>query len=212
MGGNCDTGGSNGAYAWVQISSARLLLQNTATPLAAGFGGSALQRGVRGTGQLTFTASEANGPGIAAVTVAIDGHPVYSGSPGSNGGACVPVGTDPASGALMFDSEQPCPTTEAVDVPVPTAGLADGAHQLAVSVADAAQNSATVLDTVIHTSNPELTPAARRGLRTQFRISWRWLGRRTTLRSLAVRRLPGNARVSRALCRPWVSPAQGLIE
>ena len=109
---------------------------------------------------------------------------------------CVPVGTDAGSGALMFDAEQPCPAAVGVDVPVPTAGLADGPHQLAVSVGDAAQNSATVLDTVIHTSNPELTPVARRGLRAQFRISWRWLGRHTTLRSMTVRRLPRTAHVA----------------
>jgi hypothetical protein len=196
VGGNCDTGGSNGAYAWLQIASAKLLLENTSAPLAGGFGGSALAAGVRGTGQLTFTASEPTGPGIYVVAVTVDGHAVYDGTPNTNGGACVPVGTDAGSGALMFDSAQPCPATVGVDVPVPTAGLADGAHKLAVTVGDAAQNDATVLDTVIHTSNPELTPVARRGLRAQFLISWRWLGRHTTLRSLTVRRLPRTAHVA----------------
>jgi hypothetical protein len=109
----------------------------------------------------------------------------------------VPVGTD-ASGALMFDFAQPCPATEVVDVPIPTAGLPDGSHALAVTVTDAARNSSTVLDQNITTSNPQTTPAAsgRRAIHARFTISWHWNGATTTLRSIRVQHLPRNARVA----------------
>ena len=195
----CDTniGGNNGYWALAQVSSAHLLLSSAAAPQATGFSGSALQRGARGVAHLVFTATDPNGPGIYAVTAAIDGRPVFSGMPNPNNGACVPVGTD-ASGALMFDFAQPCPPTEVVDVPVPTAGLPDGSHALAVTVTDAAHNSSTVLDQNITTSNPQTTPnpSGRRATHARFTISWRWNGATTVLRSIRVTHLPRNAHVA----------------
>jgi hypothetical protein len=195
----CDTniGGSNGYWALAQVSSAHLLLSNAAAPQATGFSGSALQRGARGVAHLVFTATDPAGPGIYAVTAAIDGRPVFSGTPNTNGGACVPVGTD-GSGALMFDFEQPCPATEVVDVPVPTVGLPDGSHALAVTVTDAAHNSSTVLDQNITTSNPQTTPnpAGRRAIHARFTLSWRWNGAVTLLRWVRVAKLPRQARVA----------------
>jgi hypothetical protein len=193
----CNAGGSNSAWAYVQLSSARFLLSSNASPQGSVFGGSALQRGARGTAHLVFTATDPGGPGVYSVTASIDGVPVWSGTPNTNGGACTAVGTDP-SGALMFDSQQPCPVTEVVDVPVPTSGLSDGSHELTVAVGDAAQNSSTVLDQAISTSNPQITPVPRggRAVHARFVISWSWNGARTLLRSIKVQRLPRGARVS----------------
>ncbi len=70
------------------------------------------------------------------VAVGIGGRLVWAGTPNDNGVRCVPVGTDLGSGALMFDSQQPCPQTVGVDAPVPTRGLPDGHHQLTVAVID----------------------------------------------------------------------------
>ncbi len=197
---SCNTnvpGTNNGYWALAQVSSAHLLLSNSAAPQGSGFGGSALQRNARGTAHLVFTASDPGGPGVYSVTAAIDGRTVYSATPNTNDGACVPVGID-TTGALLFDSAQPCPTTEVVDVPVPTAGLADGSHELALTVTDAARNSATVLDQTITTSNPQTTPSpsGRRTLHAEFVISWHWNGATTRLRSIRVKRLPRNARVA----------------
>ena len=98
----------------------------------------------------------------------------------------------------MFDYQQPCLTSEGVDVPVPTAGLSDGSHELAVTVTDAAGNSSTVLDQNITTSNPQTTPnpSGRRALHARFVISWRWTGTTTLLRSIRVTHLLRNARVA----------------
>jgi hypothetical protein len=80
---------------------------------------------------------------------------------------------------------------------VPTAGP-DGAHELSVTVSDAAQNSSTVLDQTITTSNPQTTPVPRggRAVHAQFVISWRWVRSQTTLRSIKVRRLPRDAHLA----------------
>jgi hypothetical protein len=195
-GGLCDQNATHGGWAVSQVNSADVLLRSNTSPQGDGFSGSALQPGARGTAHLVFTARDPGGPGVYAVTVAIDGRTVYTGTPNTNGGACVAAGTDPGSGALMFDHQQPCLQTETVDVPVPTTGLPDGPHQLLATVTDAAGNLAPVRDQTIHTSNPQVTPAARRGVRAQFVISWAWLRRLTTLRSMTVRRLPRNGRVT----------------
>ena len=190
-------GGSDGYWARAQVNAAHLLLSNAAAPQGTAFSGSALQPHARGVAHLVFTATDAGGPGIYAVTAVVDGQPVFSGTPNTNNGACVPVGTD-ASGALMFDFAQPCPATEVVDVPVPTAGLPDGSHALALTVTDAARNSSTVLDQNITTSNPQTTPnpSGRRAIHARFTISWRWNGATTTLRSIRVQHLPRAARLT----------------
>ena len=121
-------------------------------------------------------------------------------TPSANDGLCFPVGTDPASGALMFDHQQPCPSTEPIDVAVPTAGLSDGAHELAVVVTDAARASATVFDQTITTSNavPTPVPKSRGTVSARFTIPWHWQGVHTVLRS---NRRPG----------PPPSPPDGVI-
>ncbi len=192
---NCSSGENENAYAYAKVSAADLLLSSDTTPAATGFSGSALQGRVHGTGQLVFSASDPAGPGVYSVTVTLDGRVVSSGTPNTNGGACVAVGSG-TGGAPMFDHQQPCPPTVAVDDSVPTAGLPDGPHRLTVTVADAARNASTVLDQMITTSNPQTTPRPRRGVKARFVISWDWAAHTTLLRSIEARKLARTARVS----------------
>ena len=187
---NADT---NNNFADVFISQADLLLRSNAVPTGSGFTGTVLAPGARGLTHLTFTAADPAGPGVYQVQVSVDGTPVYSQTPNTNSGQCVPVGTDPSSGALMFDYQQPCPPAESVDVPISTTGLQDGSHELSVTVTDAAGNAATALDQTITTSNPLVTPRPAKGVRAQFVMKWSWTGARTTLRSIVVRKLPRGA-------------------
>jgi hypothetical protein len=149
----CNSGGSGSAWASTYVYSADLLLDNSASPTGTGFAGTLLQPDAHGTATLTFTAADPNGPGVYEIIVQIDGKTVYDATPDTNGGECAPVGTDSASGALMFDWQQPCPLTDAIDIPVDTTALADGTHELTVAVEDAAQNTSTVLDQSITTAN-----------------------------------------------------------
>lgn len=192
----CNTGGSQGAWALVQVNDAYFALTNSSAPEASGFSGSALQRDARGTAHLVFTAMDPSGPGIYRVAVQIDGRQVWAGTPSTNNNRCAPVATFGA--ALIFDWQQPCPQTEVVDAPVPTTGLSDGKHELAVTVIDAASNSSTVFDQEISTSNPVLTPKPRNRhvVQTRFRIRWHWHGTRTQVLRIAVAHLPRSAHVA----------------
>jgi hypothetical protein len=213
----CDNGERDNAWAFVQVSSAELLLQNIASPTARGLGGTLLGHVVHGTGRLRLSASDPGGPGVYRIAVTIDGRIVHDATPSRNGGACVPVGTDSINGALEFDAAQPCPTSLSTTVRVPTAKLPDGPHQLAVSVTDAAGNMTTALRRTISTENPELTPRPAHGLRVRFAISWRWARTITELRTISASRLPRSARVAVACTGrqcpslpPGTVPASGV--
>jgi hypothetical protein len=197
-GNSCDLNSYDGVWAQTDISWARMLLSSSVSPQGTNFSGSALQKVVRGTGHMVFTAGESQGPGIYEVSVALDGRTVWAGSPNTNGGECVAVGRDPTTSALMFDHQAPCLNSEVVDVPVPTAGFPDGANELAITVTDAAQNSSTVFDQTIDTSNPQTTPRPHgaRSIHARFVISWRWAGSSTVLRSILVNHLPRGSGVS----------------
>jgi hypothetical protein len=180
----------------VGVSWAHFILSNSAVPTATGFSGTALEGGVRGTGNLLFSATDSGGPGVYSVTATVDGHVVWSGTPSTNSGQCVAVGSD--SGVLMFDGQQPCPAAEAISIPIATAGLPDGKHELAVTLVDAAGNSSPVFDDTITTSNPQTTPnpKGRHALHARFVISWHWEGARTLLRSIHVTHLLRGARIA----------------
>jgi hypothetical protein len=149
--GTCNQGGSNGAWSLVQVWWANFLLENDTAPTGSGFSGSLLAPGAHGTADLQLTATDPGGPGVYLVTLQIDGHTAYQGTPDGNAGHCVAVGS--AWGAWMFDYQQPCKQAETVDVPLDTTGLTDGPHTLKVIVTDAAQNSSVVYDGTITTAN-----------------------------------------------------------
>jgi hypothetical protein len=152
-GATCDVGGTDGTWAFADLFSADLLLNNTSSPTGSGFTGTLLSPGAHGTASLTFTAGDPGGPGVYKVIVSIDGKSAYDATPNTNGGECASAGTDSGSGAWMFDWQQPCLQTETVDVPIDTTAFADGEHELTVQVEDAAQNTSTVLDQEITTAN-----------------------------------------------------------
>lgn len=194
--GSCSQGASGGYWARAEVLSAELALTADVSPQGARFSGSALQRGARGTAHLVFQASESSGPGVYSVAVAVGGRTVWSGQPNDNGGACVAAGTD--GGALMFDSAQPCLTSETVDVPVPTRHLSNGRHELAVTVTDAAGNSSQVLDRGITVANP--TPVSPRvgpgEVRARLQLAWDLSHHRTRLLRAFRVHLPRRGRVA----------------
>lgn len=193
---DCDANSRDGAWALANVAWARIVLETSGSPTGTNFSGSALAKRLRGTAHLVFTAAEGSGPGIYSVQVAIDGRTAWAGTPNTNGGLCVPVGNQGTT--LMFDSQQPCLTSEVVDVPVPTRGLEDGRHELAVTVVDAAGSASTVLDQTIRTFNPQVTPSPHgpHTIHARFMISWHWGGAVTRLESITVSRLPRSSGVS----------------
>ena len=149
----CTHGGNRGVWSSVAVAWANLLLSSGSLPTGSDFAGSLLTAGAHGTSNLTFTATDADGPGVYKATVTIDGAVVYSATPNTNAGKCAPVGTDAGSGALMWDWQQPCPKSQSVLVPVDTTTLVDGEHELKVTLQTAAGNVSTVLARTITTNN-----------------------------------------------------------
>jgi hypothetical protein len=161
VGVGCDGGpggyncpGSQGAApeALADVISADFVLDSEAAPTAGAFAGALLDPVAHGTADLRFTAGDPGGPGVYVVTLQVDGSNVYSATPDGNAGACAVLGTF-SDGSWEFESRQPCKQSEAVDVPVDTTRLTDGAHTLKVIVTDAAQNSSVVYDATITTAN-----------------------------------------------------------
>jgi hypothetical protein len=153
-GDTCPVGDSSAWYwALADVNSAMIELEDASTPQGSGFSGTLLSGTASGTAQLEFTASEAApGPGIYTVIVSVDGHVLYDGTPDANAGKCVSVGRD-AGGVPEFLYADPCPLIEQVDLPIDTTSLADGHHELQVTVVDAAGVAATAYDGTITTAN-----------------------------------------------------------
>lgn len=157
IGVSCDPGQANaacpgnqngGPEASVSVGSADFWLNSDATPAADNFTGTLLGGAAQGTASsLVFEASDPGGPGVYNVQVLIGTTVVYSGTPNTNGGLCVPIGS--SGGALIFDSFQPCQEFESVDLPINTSALAPGSHELKVVLTDAAGDSTTVFDRTI---------------------------------------------------------------
>jgi hypothetical protein len=144
--------GSEGLDARAEIRAATIELEDDATPIATGFSGGLLANGASGLQHLLFTASAPSGPGILSVDAVIDGKTVYDQTPDTNSGKCQSVGND-SNGVPEFLYQQPCKRTVAVSIPVDTSEFATGAHELTVTVTDAAGNNATVFDGTINTFN-----------------------------------------------------------
>lgn len=170
-GTSCPAGSGGGTNAVISVYAADIELQNSSTPTGAGFAGALLSPGASGTADLTFTAEDPDGPGVYQVIVDLDGAQVYQGTPDTNGGRCASIGTN-AGGVNEFLYAQPCKQNVAVDVPLETSRVANGQHQVKVTVWDAAGNAAVVYDGTISIANPNAatstpvgpgSPAALRG-------------------------------------------------
>jgi hypothetical protein len=199
----CPATGGTGINAEVAITRAQIELLVDATPTGRNFSGSLLSRGATGAASLVFTASDPGatggfGPGIYGVTVQLDGKTVYTGVPDGYGGKCVPLGTDPATGGLMFDHGQPCAPLAKLKIPVQTSPLSDGRHQLVVTMSDAAGEIATVLRRSITTFNPVTSPLPHRKgeLSAQLTTGWTFAGSTAQIESVHVSSLPKHSTVS----------------
>ena len=141
----------SGQNAELSITSSTIMLHNTATPGATGFGGTLLNNPTSGTGILSFTAQDQDGPGVYRVSAQIDGHEMASETPNVNEGKCVAYGN--FYGALNFRWRQPCPTETAAQVEIPTTAIADGQHELEIEVEDAAGHRSVVYQHTITIKN-----------------------------------------------------------
>ena len=140
----------NGYAATIELFAADLTLSQSEAPVVSGVGGSLAQAAtVSGTSDVAFEAHD-GGSGIYEVVFRVDGEVLSTVFPEEADGRCHNVGST-SEPAFLY--AQPCPTALSVDLPFDTTGLANGTHDLLVSVLDAAGNSATVLERKITVDN-----------------------------------------------------------
>jgi hypothetical protein len=146
-------GDANGYAAVIYLYAADVILEQSTGPSVSNVGGELVSApAVSGTSHVTFNASDP-GAGVWEVTFSVDGKLVQSTVPNENGGRCRNVGQT-MDGLPAFLYLQPCLPSESVGVGLDTTGLSNGAHQLVVSVVDAAGNAAPVVEREIDVDNP----------------------------------------------------------
>jgi hypothetical protein len=153
QGEGCPVGnGANGVDASIGLSQAIIVLSNNAVPAGSGFAGQLTIAGkLSAIADLNFQATDSGGSGVYQVTATLDGQSVYNATPDTNSGACVPIGS--YGGVNEFTYPEPCKLSETVSVPVNTAVVHDGTHELKVTVTDAAGNQSLVYSAQIETDN-----------------------------------------------------------
>ncbi len=150
----------------IYVPGAHILLSPRAAPSVSLISGPLTAAGVvHGTQGVSFTASDAGGPGIYQLTVAIDGKTIYQATPDLNGGACASVGTYGSS--FEFYTAEPCPQSVPMSLPIHTATLPDGIHSLTVTATDAASNVSNASQIIFRSENLISTASAGRVPRQQ---------------------------------------------
>ncbi len=148
----CDGTPGQRCHQYLFVVGAHILLSPNAAPwLSALSGPLTIGGALHGTQDVSFTASDGDGPGIYEVTAAIDGNVVYQATPNLNGGACVSAGND--GGAFEFYTAYPCPQSVALTLPIHTSTLENGIHELTVVATDAARNRSNVSQVLFRTEN-----------------------------------------------------------
>jgi len=155
--GLCKMGEHNpGGYAAVvYLYAADILLEQTSQPtitLGSVSGELATASTVSGTVSLGFEAKD-SGSGVYQAVFSVDERVVGSTVLDGNNGRCVNVGQT-SDGLPAFLYLQPCKLSLSTDVPFNTTTLANGTHDLVVTVTDAAGNQAVALDRKITVDNP----------------------------------------------------------
>lgn len=154
----CPANDSNSWYwALAEMRWSDIQLANNATPDGTAFSGPVANStsALTGTENLTFNAKDegTGAPGVYIVKATLDGQSVYDATPDSNSGSCQALPDHRFAGIYEFSSPHPCKTSESVSIPIDTAAVKDGAHELVVSVIDAAGDESIVYTRQLSTDN-----------------------------------------------------------
>ncbi|MDO9354453.1 MAG: hypothetical protein Q7T55_12210 [Solirubrobacteraceae bacterium] len=148
--------GGGGGRAHLYMRRARLTMTEDLAPTASALDEAALgTQPLSGVRTLKFNAYD-KGSGLYAAEVRLGGKVVWGRSVmNENGGACTA-----ALKASGFRGGMPCQPGLPLSFPIDTTAVADGTHQLTVTLWDAADNQATVIDRSVTVQNgaPAPTP------------------------------------------------------
>lgn len=166
QGGPCPAGQR---VAQVALSSAEILMRDPTTPTVSSLSGTLVPgASVRGSGEVGFDATD-SGPGVYAAQLSVDGHAQPAVALDRNDGWCVNLGQT-TDGTRSFAHPDPCLQSVSGALTLDTTVLADGEHDIRLSVEDASGNTAIGYDGALVTHNapvqdspPTLTGSASTG-------------------------------------------------
>jgi hypothetical protein len=145
-------GDAHGYASVADLYAADLVLEQNEGPSASNVSGPlATENPVHGTSNLVFSATDP-GAGIYQALFSVDGNLVQNALVNENGGHCRNVGQT-TDGLAAFFYAQPCLKSVTAAVGFDSTTVSNGIHHLIVSVADAADNTATVLDRSVIVQN-----------------------------------------------------------
>jgi hypothetical protein len=149
----CPNNAGDGIYdAAIYLYAADLLLEDTSPPLVTNTKGTLAEApSIGATGDISFHASD-TGSGLYTISFVVDGKLMTKRVMNSNFGRCADIGQT-TDGLPAFLYLEPCPAELNVAESLDVTNLANGDHQLVVSVSDAAGNSTVVLDRTIVVDN-----------------------------------------------------------
>ena len=148
----CPELGGDACLAANHLYAMVVMLDDSSAPTASNVSGTLVSSGsLTGAADVSFDAAD-TGSGLYSASLDVDGVAVASSSFGSNGGRCVSLG-DGDPGLLRFDWTVPCPLAGSGTLTFDTGAVADGSHAAAVTLTDAAGNSAVVWSGTVNTLN-----------------------------------------------------------
>lgn len=149
QGGSCPAGTpiSN-----IEVDGGSIVLNDLTTPTASMIGGPLSEPGpVGGTDEISFHATDTNGPGIYSAWLEVDGTRQAAAIIGENTGTCRNL--QPTAPTPGFDATQPCPSELDSSLALNTASLHNGKHTVKLYIQDAAGSTNVAWSSTIQTDN-----------------------------------------------------------
>jgi hypothetical protein len=143
----------------IEVNGGSIILNDLTSPAASMIGGSLTEPSVvDGTSEISFHATDTNGPGIYSAWLETDGNRQPTVNIGENTGLCRNL--QPAGQIPAFDATQPCPRELDGSLALNTAILRDGQHTIKLYMQDAAGSSTVAWSGIIRTDNAPTVTAS----------------------------------------------------
>ena len=143
----------------IEVSAGNIVLNDLTSPTASTISGSMTDPGqIGGTSEISFHATDTNGPGIYSAALEVDGTRQAATMIGENNGLCRNL--QPTAAIPAFDATHPCPSELDSSLALNTTALRDGKHTVKLYVQDAAGSSSVAWSGTIQTDNAPIITAS----------------------------------------------------
>jgi hypothetical protein len=143
----------------IEVNGGSIVLNDLTTPTANMIAGPLSEPApVGGTSEISFHATDTNGPGIYSAWLEVDGNRQPAAIIGENAGTC--RNRQPTAATPAFDATQPCPSELDSSLALHTASLHDGKHTVKLYVQDAAGSTNVAWSGTIQTDNAPTVTAS----------------------------------------------------